>query len=119
MVKLGMLNSRMKDFFDLWRLSQDFSFGGKTLAQAIKTTFETRGTAIPAEVPLALTTEFYDDREKKLQWNAFINKSGLSVDAKSLPEIAAILIDFLMPVSVAVAEQRALDQKWQPSGPWQ
>lgn len=40
-MKLGMLNSRMKDFFDLWHLCKDFSFDGKTLAAAIKATFET------------------------------------------------------------------------------
>jgi len=61
LVKLGMLNSRMKDFFDLWCLSQDFSFDGKTLAAAIKVTFETRDTAVQGEIPLALTAEFYDD----------------------------------------------------------
>jgi Nucleotidyl transferase AbiEii toxin, Type IV TA system len=42
-VKLGILNSRMKDFFDLWSLSQTFAFDGATLSKAIKATFETRG----------------------------------------------------------------------------
>ena len=64
----------MKDFLDLWRLSQDFSFDGKTLAAAIKAIFETRRTAVPSGIPLALTAEFYEDREKNVQWNAFINK---------------------------------------------
>lgn len=86
MVKLGMLNSRMKDFFDLWSLRQEFSFEGHILSKAIKTTFETRGTAVPTEVPLALTAEFYDDPQKNAQWKAFLNKSGLSVDNKLLPE---------------------------------
>jgi len=93
-VKLGMLNSRMKDFFDLWHLSKDFSFDGKTLAAAISASFETRGTAVPSEIPFALTAEFHDDREKNVQWNAFLNKSGLSADARSLREIAAILPTF-------------------------
>lgn len=119
MVKLGMLNTRMKDFFDVWSASQEFSFDGPTLSKAVKTTFETRRTKVPKEPPLALTSEFYDDRQKNAQWNAFINKSGLSADAKSLPEIVKILIDFLMPVSAAVAKQEAFNQKWQPSGPWE
>jgi hypothetical protein len=114
LVKLGMLNRRMKDFFDLWRLSQNFSFDGKTLAAAIKATFETRGAAVPSEIPLALTAEFHDDREKNVQWNAFLNKSGLSADARSLWEIAAILSDFLMLVSHAVADQSVFDQDWKP-----
>ena len=119
LVKLGMLNSRMKDFFDLWRLSQDFSFDGKTLASAIKATFENRKTAVPGKVPLALTAEFYDDREKNLQWNAFLNKSGLRADARSLQEITAILVDFLVPVSRAVADQSVFDRQWKPAGLWE
>jgi hypothetical protein len=119
LVKLGMLNSRMKDFFDLWCLSQDFSFDGKTLAAAIKATFENRKTAVPSEVPLAFTAEFYDDREKNVQWNAFLNKSGLRADARSLQEITAILVDFLVPVSHAVADQSVFDQHWKPAGLWE
>lgn len=119
MVKLGMPNSRMKDFFDLWSLSQNFEFDGAILSEAIKTTFKIRGTKVPKAPPLALTPEFYGDRQKNAQWNAFINKSGLTADAKSLPEIAKILINFLMPVSEAVVKEKAFNQEWQPSGPWQ
>ena len=109
----------MKDFFDLWCLSQDFSFDGKTLAAAIKATFENRKTAVPTEVPLAFTAEFYDDREKNVQWNAFLNKLGLRADARSLQEITAILVDFLVPVSHAVADQSVFDQHWKPAGLWE
>jgi hypothetical protein len=56
--------------------------------------------------------------EKNAQWKAFLNKSGLGADAKSLPEIADTLIEFLMPVSVAVAAGIAFKQAWKPSGPW-
>jgi len=119
MVKLGMLNTRMKDFFDVWSASQEFSFDGPTLCKAVKTTFATRGTKVPNEPPLALTPEFYDDREKNTQWKAFLNKSKLNAEGKSLPEIAAVLSSFLMPVSAAVAKQEAFNQKWQPFGPWQ
>lgn len=49
MVKFGMFNSRMKDFFDIWTLSQKFSFECVVLSRAIKTTFETRGTQVPAD----------------------------------------------------------------------
>ena len=49
MVHLGMLNSRMKDFFDVWFLARTFSFDGAALADAIRATFERRGT-LDAEV---------------------------------------------------------------------
>ena len=118
MVKLGILNSRMKDFFDIWTLSGEFSFNGSTLSKAIKTTFETRGTPVPADAPLALTPEFYDDEQKNAQWKAFLNKSRLHADAKTLREIAAALREFLIPISAAVAQGEVLDQVWRPAGPW-
>ncbi len=94
MVKLGMLNTRLKDFFDVWSASQEFSFDGPTLSKAVKTTFETRGTKVPKEPPLALTGEFYDDQQKNAQWHAFINKSGVTADSKSLPESRRFLSTF-------------------------
>ncbi len=39
MVKFGILNSRMKDFFDIWLMSRQFNFDGATLAEAISKTF--------------------------------------------------------------------------------
>jgi predicted nucleotidyltransferase component of viral defense system len=58
MVKLGMANSRMKDFYDLWVLAQRFEFESATLVAAIQATFETRRTTLPATSPLALRSDF-------------------------------------------------------------
>ena len=75
MVMLGEANSRMKDFYDLWFLSQKFDFEGETLLKAICATFSRRKTKLPEETPLALTAEF--SAIKSVQWNAFIRKSNL------------------------------------------
>jgi hypothetical protein len=76
MVKLGIANSRMKDFHDLHSLATTFEFDGKTLAEAVRATFKRRGTDLPAGgVPLAFTPEFYEDENKLKQWNAFCNKN--------------------------------------------
>jgi hypothetical protein len=61
MVMLGMANSRMKDFFDLWLLSVSFEFDGEVLARAIQATFERRRTPLPETIPTALSADFYDD----------------------------------------------------------
>lgn len=74
MVKLGMLNSRMKDFYDLWILSQGFSFEGAILSKAIKTTFETRGTPVPTDLPLALTPEFHERPTEECSMDGFPQK---------------------------------------------
>ena len=105
MVKLGMLNTRMKDFFDIWTVSREFAFDAPTLSKAIKATFETRGTAVPNKPPVAFSPEFYDDREKNAQWKAFLNKAKLNAERKSLPEIAEALSAFLVPVSRSCGSQ--------------
>jgi hypothetical protein len=68
MVKLGEVNSRMKDFYDIWMLSQQFEFSGISLLTAIKLTFSNRNTVIPEEIT-AFTKEFAT--KKQIQWNAF------------------------------------------------
>lgn len=58
MVDLGMANTRMKDFFDLWFLCRELEFDGSQLVAAIRSTFERRQTPLPAGLPLALTDTF-------------------------------------------------------------
>ncbi len=61
MVELGIRNSRMKDFFDLWAIALTLQVDGSNLATAIKSTFARRDTEMPSSRPLALTAEFVDD----------------------------------------------------------
>jgi hypothetical protein len=57
MVYLRTLNSRMKDFYDVWLLARQFAFDGSVLAKAVAATFANRDTAIDVE-PIAFTPEF-------------------------------------------------------------
>jgi hypothetical protein len=75
MVSLGIGNSRMKDFYDLWFLARTFDFSGRDLRRAIQATFKRRKTALPAEPPLALTSEYGTDAVKVKQWQAFLRKN--------------------------------------------
>jgi predicted nucleotidyltransferase component of viral defense system len=68
LVKLGMVNTRMKEFYDLWILAREFEFSGASLCKAIEATFQRRETEIPLGEPLALTQEFSDDPQKRRQW---------------------------------------------------
>lgn len=74
MADLGIGNSRMKDFYDIWYLAKQFDFDSASLARAIDSTFERRRTHLPTSPPLALTSEFATDSAKQTQWNAFIKK---------------------------------------------
>ena len=118
MVMLGISNSRMKDFYDIWKLANDFDFDGELLSNAIAATFDRRQTKVPASPPLCLTTEFSEDDQKMNQWNAFCKKTGLDIGGLSLAEIVGRLENFLMPISVAVANKTSFNSNWPQGGPW-
>src|SRR5437763_8921117 len=118
LVKLGMANTRMKDFYDLWRLSQDFDFDGALLIDAIKSTFERRGTEVLAGTPLALTDEFSRDTQKSRQWQAFLKKSGLEHDQATLDAVAADLARFLVAPLRAVTTAQPFPMTWPKGGSW-
>lgn len=101
MVALGLANSRMKDFYDLWLLSQSFSFDDDRLARAIAATFARRETSIPAELPDALTPAFADDDRKQRQWSAFLE--NVSLDPGNLADVTATVAEFIMPHAVSAA----------------
>lgn len=85
----------MKDFYDIWILSRSFRFDDDRLARAIAATFARRGTAIPSELPDALTPAFAADEQKQRQWSAFVE--DLSVDPDELGDVVGDLSVFLMP----------------------
>lgn len=101
-VSLGIATSRAKDFYDLWRLARDFSFDGSLLVKAISATFTRRGTPLPKENPIALTSEFSSDRAKQTQWRAFVKKSRLDASL-ALEAIIEELARFLLPPLGAAA----------------
>lgn len=118
LVKLGMANTRMKDFYDLWKLSHDFDFEGALLTDAIKATFTRRGTELPSGTPLALTDEFSRDSQKVKQWQAFLKKSRLDHDQAALHTVAADLTRFLIAPLRAVHDFEKFRLIWPKGGPW-
>ena len=77
LVLLGIANSKMKDFFDLWILSRHSAFDGPILSSAIRATFERRATALPAGQPFGLSEAFVQDARKQTQWKAFLRRNVL------------------------------------------
>lgn len=117
MVKLGEINSRLKDFFDIWLLSQQFTFRGSELSEAIRATFERRGTLLDG-LPATLGTNFAGHREKQIQWSAFLQKSKLDYAPPQFADVAACIAAFIAPIINARSEKTNLNTVWQPSGPW-
>lgn len=117
MVYLGLTNSRMKDFFDVWFLCREFVFQGPTLAVAVRRTFERRGTPIPEEIPVALSTMFSGDAAKQTQWKAFLKRSRVADATLRLVEVVDTIAPFLLPVLQA-ARGSSPPSVWPPRGPW-
>lgn len=119
MVELEMANTRLKDFFDIWRLSENLGFDGIILCQALAATFNQRGTPLPTSPPLALTPTFSADPIKEAQWRAFLRKALLVAETKTLAETVEDLIAFILLPTFAAAEGKAFKMKWPPGGPWE
>lgn len=94
-ITLGLVNTRMKDYFDLWVLSEHESFDYETLAMAIRATLGNRQTQMPSGIPLGLSDEFSADQEKQRQWAAFLSKNRLV--SPPLESVVERLREWLVP----------------------
>lgn len=94
MVKLGIANSRMKDFYDVWVLSNLYPYTFGTLRLAAKETFTRRGTSWPPADPIALSDDFSRDTAKQTQWRGFLRRTR-PVHQPELGEVVARLAAFL------------------------
>lgn len=117
MVKLGILNSRMKDFYDIWMLSRMFDFRGEILTKAVKKTFENRNTLITVN-PTVFNPSFKNDKNKKVQWQGFIKKANLSNSPSNFDDVVATIQVFLEPVVAALVKRRTFRSIWNSPGPW-
>lgn len=117
-VKLGMDNSRMKNFYDLWFLSRQFTFNGGRLTSAIRATFQRRGTNFPTEPPTAFTPRFFHSDEKARQWTGFLKRSQVDSPSLRLEDVILDLTVFLYPVLGLDAVRRGDPVSWTPPGPW-
>lgn len=102
MIKLGYLNSRVKDFYDIWQLSRQFQFKLDNLVEAVKLTFKQRGTELKLPIE-AFSAEFISSRQS--MWTAFRNRLKQKQVPVSFQEIVADIESFLIPVIKDVIEK--------------
>ena len=117
MVKLGIGNSRMKDFWDVNYLIEKFEFGGKVLQKAITATFKNRETDFPTELPLALTDEFATNQAIILRWNGFIKRNKISNNT-DFGKIIENLRSFYEPIIEANQANDAFSKSWTNEQNW-
>lgn len=120
MVDLGLINSRMRDFFDIWMLAGKVQFSGTDLVQSIQATFTRRDTPIPSGPPIALTAEFSQSAPTIAMWNSYRgNLTQSRIEApESLDEIIDVINRFIMPATQAAANGSELPGRWIPGQGW-
>jgi predicted nucleotidyltransferase component of viral defense system len=109
MTVLGMANSRMKDFYDIWMLITNFEFDGLVIQTAIERTFQNRGTELPDERHIVFSDEFAES--KRDQWNAFSRKLR-EENAVAIHQIVVLMRDFFFPVLHASQQGTVFKKKW-------
>ena len=118
MTVLGEINSRYKDFYDIYVLARQFGFEGKRLARSIAATFERRRTPIGATLLVALTPRFYADDRRAEQWRAYLARNRLPGAPADLGAAGELIRTFLEPPWRALAAGHSFSDAWSPGGPW-
>jgi hypothetical protein len=118
MVILGERNSRFKDFYDIHAIAGAFHFDRNTLVQAVRATFDRRGTSVQPDLPEALAAPFYSDDSRGSQWRAYVTRNGLSDAPADFAQVGDRIIAFLRPLWADLGSGDATTGDWQGGGPW-
>lgn len=116
--RLGLVNSRMKDFYDIWVLASDFPFSGQTIASAIENTFNRRKTPLPTGTPEAFQPSFIQNPLKQTQWQAFVRKTSFVKIEKDFGKTIDFVGSFLLPPIESILKKKSFKMNWFAGGPW-
>lgn len=117
-VQLGVLNSRMKDFYDIWLMMRQFDFDGSQLAEALKRTFAHRKTLFPQGKQL-FVEEIYDEKSNhQTLWKTFLSKGNIKHAPDKLSTLARGIEAFLVKPIDAINKGQDFNSEWKAPGPW-
>ncbi len=114
---LADLNSRMKDFYDIWFLCQTWAFEGRILQEAIIATCTRRRTEIRSDAEM-FSDDFAARAEKRRQWSAFLGKGPITGAPKNFSLLMDAIRRFLGPIAQAYEATQPFEPRWSPGGPW-
>jgi len=117
-VALADLNSRMKDFYDIYELSRSCDFDGASLAEAIAQTFKHRKTEFTSN-PMVFTDDFPLLPDKQVQWQAFQRRTGIANVSTDFSVVVSAIKGFLLPVYETLVKRETFNRQWQnATGMW-
>ena len=119
MTVLTDTNSRMKDFYDVWVLQNQFGFDGATLSEAIQATFARRRTEIAPSSCVAFQASFYASEEPLTRWRLYVQRCSFERVPPTFAEVGEAIEAFLRPVAESIARNEEFDLSWPRGGPWQ
>ena len=120
MLTLGRQNSRMKDFHDIWALSEIYSFKGSILCEAIKACFDRRGTMEALSASDAESRSFYLDADLQARWGAYLRRGQfLNSPPLDFEDIGERIRTFLGPIRESILAEVPFDLAWSAGGSWQ
>ena len=108
-VSLGDANSRYKDFYDIYILAGRYDFDGAELKEAVKQTFEHRGTGF--DDIFAFKDEFIESEIHRSRWKAFLKKKKALVNVE-LEDVIKVLRRLLLPIVDTVTNNTDYSVKW-------
>jgi predicted nucleotidyltransferase component of viral defense system len=125
MVALGTLNTRMKDFYDICALADEFDYDGQTLCRAIHATFLRRKTTVPSEAPICFQTSFAEDEDRQRLWKGFLRRSAMQdLSTDDFTTVLEKMRTFLGPPLFAASQNEAVfpcawhrGKGWRPKRP--
>ena len=109
----GYLNSRYKDFYDIYVLSQKYEFSYEELRNAVVETFKNRKTKMTMD-SAAFGDEFLNDPMHQTRWNSFLKKKKALIQV-SMTDMMVRVKEFVCPLL-----EGAVKAKWNPeNGIWE
>ena len=117
-VQLGIANSRMKDYYDLWMIGRSFALEYGVLLKAVESTFLRRKTPLPLSEPLGLGEEFITDESKLLQWQGFLRRQATRDYAPGLREVVERNRALLTPIWSTPGGENKARGTWDSDSGW-
>ncbi|WP_349772223.1 nucleotidyl transferase AbiEii/AbiGii toxin family protein [Brevibacillus borstelensis] len=110
MITLSIVNSRMKDFYDIYTLLTTEHYDGRVLMEAVFETFQRRGTQLEREHPV-FSEQFAKDEARVKQWKSFLNRIGIA-ETLEFQDVMSKITKFLLPIYQAVIEEEEFFKQW-------